>query len=75
MAKICAIETESRIGPALLTIRLLVQSGESSSHHDCIPDTGSDTRVMGVDLLKSLGLTMSDLDNSTDRVTYELCCP
>ncbi|XP_037800629.1 uncharacterized protein LOC119595591 [Penaeus monodon] len=65
IAKICAVETESRVGPASLTIRL-VQSGGSSAYVDCIPDTGSDTTVRDVTLLESLGLTIDNLDTSTD---------
>ncbi|XP_047481642.1 uncharacterized protein LOC125034045 [Penaeus chinensis] len=68
IAKVCAVETESCVGPASPTIRLLVQSGDSSAYVDCIPDTGSDTSVMNVTLLKSLGLTTDNLEYTDFRL-------
>lgn len=49
--------------------RLFVQLGEFSAYVDCIPEKRSDTTVMGVDFIESVGLTAEDVDTSTSLLT------
>ncbi|ROT85619.1 hypothetical protein C7M84_010242 [Penaeus vannamei] len=50
------------VGPPSPTIQLLIQSGNHKGYVNCVPDSGADIKVMGVQHLDLLGLTVADLD-------------
>ena len=62
-ANIRAIE-EGKIGPACPTIPLQISFGSKQGILNVIPDTGSDTTIIGRQHLHSLGIQLEDLDSS-----------